>query len=121
MLLWFDHMIPRWIVAVSYVFHDIAAVIMLLGFIAHIYETTAAQPGTFQGMVDGTVSEEWAWTHHPAWYEEVTGRDAREAHQRARDRQTERRQAIAAWEREQEARDPAQASQRPAVGEKNQT
>src|SRR5687767_13021564 len=30
MLLWFDHMIPRWIVAVSYVFHDIAAVIMLL-------------------------------------------------------------------------------------------
>jgi formate dehydrogenase subunit gamma len=121
MLLWFDHVVPRWIVAVSYVFHDIAAVIMLLGFIAHIYETTAAQPGTFQGMVDGTVSEEWAWTHHPAWYEAVTGRDAREAYERARDRQAERRRVVETWEREQEAREPSQGSPRPTVSEKNQT
>lgn len=120
MLLWFDHVVPRWIVAVSYVLHDVAAVIMLLGFIAHIYETTAAQPGTFQGMVDGTVSEEWAWTHHPAWYEEVTGRDPQEAYERARDRQVERGQVVEAWEREQEARDSAQGSQRPLVTERDQ-
>lgn len=111
LLLWFDHVVARWIVAVSYAFHDIAAVVMLLGFIAHIYETTAAQPGTFQSMVDGTVSEEWAWTHHPAWYAEATGRDPREEYERARDRQTERGQVIEAWEREQERRDRMASSQ----------
>jgi cytochrome b subunit of formate dehydrogenase len=26
-------------------------------------------------MTRGTVSKEWAWTHHPAWYKEMTGRD----------------------------------------------
>lgn len=98
LLLWFDHVVPRWVVAFSYVLHDIAAVIMLLSFIAHIYETTAAQPGTFPAMVDGTVSEEWAWTHHPAWYSEVTGVDAREAYERARDRQVRRSQAVEEWE-----------------------
>jgi cytochrome b subunit of formate dehydrogenase len=101
LLLWFDHVVPRWIVAISYVLHGIAAVIMLLSFIAHIYETTAAQPGTFSAMVDGTVSEEWAWTHHPAWYSEVTGVDAREAYERARDRQLKRSQAIEEWEKKE--------------------
>jgi len=73
-LLWFDHIVPRWLVAVSYVLHDIAALLMLAGFIIHIYEGTAAQPGTFRSMVDGTVTKDWARTHHPAWYEDVTGR-----------------------------------------------
>lgn len=103
MLLWFDHLVPRWIVAVSYVLHDIAAVIMLLGFIAHIYETTEAQPHTIQSMVYGTVSEEWAWTHHPAWYEQVTGRDPREVYESARDRQARQKQLIERGEREQNA------------------
>ena len=67
-LLWFDDVVPRWLVAVSYVFHDLAGLLMLAGFIIHVYEGTAAQPGTFQSMVDGTVSRDWARTHHPAWY-----------------------------------------------------
>jgi cytochrome b subunit of formate dehydrogenase len=25
------------------------------------------------------VSEAWAWTHHPAWYHEITGRDPQQA------------------------------------------
>ena len=77
-LMWFDNVVNRWVVAVSYVVHDLAALAMLAGFIVHIYEGTAAQPGTFQAMTDGTVTKEWAWTHHPAWYAEVTGRDPRE-------------------------------------------
>ena len=77
-LMWFDDVVPRWAVAVSYVVHDIAALVMLAGFIIHIYEGTAAAPGTFRSMIDGTVSRAWAWTHHPAWYAEVTGRDPRE-------------------------------------------
>jgi cytochrome b subunit of formate dehydrogenase len=50
---------------------------MLLGFIVHFYEGTAAQPGTFQAMTRGTVERRWAWTHHPAWYRDATGRDPR--------------------------------------------
>jgi formate dehydrogenase subunit gamma len=90
LLLWFDNAIPRWIVAVSYVLHDIGALIMLGGFIIHLYEGTAAQPGTFQSMTNGTVTEEWAWTHHPAWYAKVTGRDPRKDYEQARADQAER-------------------------------
>ena len=89
-LLWFDDAVPRWLVAVSYVVHDIAALVMLAGFIIHIYEGTAAQPGTFRSMVDGTVTRAWAWTHHPAWYREVTGRDPREDYEQASRRQREK-------------------------------
>ncbi len=89
-LMWFDNVVNRWVVAVSYVVHDLAALAMLAGFIIHIYEGTAAQPGTFQAMTNGTVIEEWAWTHHPAWYRTVTGRDPREDFERARLRQAER-------------------------------
>lgn len=102
--LWFDDVFPRWLVAVSYVLHGIVALVMLAGFIIHIYEGTAAQPGTFRSMTNGTVTEEWAWTHHPAWYGEVTGRDARQDYEHARDHQAERIRAMEAWEREQESR-----------------
>lgn len=105
--LWFDDIVPRWSVAVSYVVHDIAALVMLGGFVIHVYEGTAAQPGTFRSMTNGTVSEEWAWTHHPAWYAEATGRDPREDYERARRRQDERDRVLEAWEREQDARERA--------------
>jgi formate dehydrogenase subunit gamma len=105
LLMWFDHLTPRWLVAVSYVIHDLAALLMLAGFIIHLYEGTAHQTGTFHSMVDGTVSEKWAWTHHPAWYQAVTGRDARDAYEREKRRQAERARAIENWEREQDARE----------------
>jgi formate dehydrogenase subunit gamma len=105
LLMWFDNAVPRWLVALSYVVHDIAALVMLAGFIIHVYEGTAAQPGTFRSMTDGTVSEEWAWTHHPAWYAEVTGRDPRESYERARRRMQDRARAVEAWEREEDARE----------------
>ena len=71
LFMWFDHVVPRWLVALSYVLHDVAALVMLAGFIIHIYEGTAAAPGTFQSMTDGTVTPEWAATHHPGWYSEA--------------------------------------------------
>jgi formate dehydrogenase subunit gamma len=90
LLMWFDDLTPRWVVAVSYVIHDLAALLMLAGFIIHVYEGTAHQPGTFRSMMDGTVTERWAWTHHPRWYRDVTGRDSREAYEREQRRQEER-------------------------------
>ena len=105
LLMWFDDTIPRWVVAVSYVIHDLSALLMLAGFIIHVYEGTSHQPGTLQSMIDGTVTEKWAWTHHPAWYASVTGRDPREAYEREKRRQVDRERARQEWEREQDRRE----------------
>ncbi len=71
------------LVSISYVIHDISALIMLFGIFFHIYLSTFGEPGTIQAMTRGTVSEAWAWTHHPAWYKAVTGVDAEAAMARA--------------------------------------
>jgi formate dehydrogenase subunit gamma len=110
LLMWFDDAVPRWLVALSYVVHDLAALVMLAGFIVHVYEGTAAQPGTFRAMTDGTVTDEWAWTHHPAWYAEVTGRDPREDDERARRRRLGRERGVETWEREQNLRERGRAA-----------
>ncbi len=89
--MWFPRTFGRTIVAIGSVLHDLAALTMLVGFIVHIYEGTAAQPGTFQAMTRGTVEKRWAWTHHPAWYRRVTGRDPRADYEQARRRLAERR------------------------------
>lgn len=77
-LMWFDHIVSRVVVAISYAIHDIAGLVMLGGFIIHIYQTTVSEPGTLRSMIDGTVTRDWAWTHHPAWYRKITGREPRE-------------------------------------------
>ena len=66
-----------------------SAMIMLAGIFIHIYLSTFGQPGTFHAMTRGVVSRAWAWTNHPAWYREVTGRDPRHDYEEARRRQTE--------------------------------
>jgi formate dehydrogenase subunit gamma len=88
--MWFPEWFGRVAVAIGYVLHDVAALVMLVGLIVHIYESTAQQPGTFRAMTRGTVSRRWAWTHHPAWYREATGRDPRQDYQRALDREASR-------------------------------
>jgi formate dehydrogenase subunit gamma len=74
-VMWFPEIFGRVLVAISYVIHDISALIMLFGIFFHVYLSTFGEPGTIQAMTRGTVSEAWAWTNHPGWYKEVTGRD----------------------------------------------
>jgi formate dehydrogenase subunit gamma len=105
LLMWFDNIVPRVVVVVSYLVHDLAALVMLGGFIIHIYEGTAHQPGTFNSMIDGTVTKKWAWTHHPGWYRAVTGRDPRESYEREKRRQADRERKIDEWEHEQDVSD----------------
>jgi formate dehydrogenase subunit gamma len=78
-MMWFPTVFGRILVSISYVIHDISALVMLFGIFFHVYLSTFGEPGTIQAMTRGTVSESWAWTHHPAWYKEVTGRDPQEA------------------------------------------
>ena len=106
LLMWFDNVLPSWLIAVSYVIHDLAALVMLAGFIIHIYEGTSHQPGTLHSMVNGTVTEKWAWTHHPSWYRAVTGRDPRQAYESEKRRQLERERAIQKEERDQDLGEP---------------
>jgi len=82
--LWFPETLGRTLMWICYFFHDVAALVMLGGFFVHLYEGTAAIPGTFHSMTRGTVRREWAWTHHPAWYREVTGRDPKQDREQAR-------------------------------------
>jgi formate dehydrogenase subunit gamma len=82
-MMWFPETFGRILVSLAYVIHDISALIMLFGIFFHIYLSTFGEPGTIQAMTRGTVSEAWAWTHHPAWYKAVTGRDARQAIEQA--------------------------------------
>jgi len=77
--MWFPHTFGRVSVAIGYVLHDLAALVMLGGFIVHIYESTAAVQHTFRAMTRGTVERRWARTHHPKWYRRVTGEDPRGA------------------------------------------
>lgn len=77
------HFFGRITVAVSYVLHDISALIMLGGIFIHIYLSTVGEPGTLQAMTRGAVKESWAWTFHPAWYKDVTGRDPKQAYDEA--------------------------------------
>ncbi len=83
-IMWFPTVFGRILVSISYVVHDISALIMLAGIFVHIYLSTFGEPGTIQAMTRGTVSEPWAWTHHPGWYREVTGRDPKQAVEEAR-------------------------------------
>ena len=92
LFMWFPEIFGRILVAISYVLHDIAALIMLAGIWIHIYLSTIGQPGTLQSMTRGVVTRAWAWTNHPAWYGEATGRNAREDYERAAELRNKRRQ-----------------------------
>jgi formate dehydrogenase subunit gamma len=103
LIMWFPELTGRIAMAISYVLHDISALIMTVGIWIHIYLSTVGQPGTLRAMTRGAVTRAWAWTHHPAWYAQVTGRDPRKDYERARRRQDARRSAIEPVEHEQDA------------------
>jgi formate dehydrogenase subunit gamma len=71
-VLWFPTELPQPLRELSWILHDAAFIAFFLMIIGHIY-LAIVEPGTFESMVDGTVSKPWAKLHHPRWYREVTG------------------------------------------------
>ncbi|PMH46532.1 formate dehydrogenase subunit gamma [Vibrio sp. 10N.286.49.B3] len=51
--------------------HMFSALILICGFIFHIYIGLFGMEGALEGMVTGEVDETWAKEHHDLWYNEV--------------------------------------------------
>ncbi|EGQ8390428.1 formate dehydrogenase subunit gamma [Vibrio cholerae] len=58
----------------SNLIHMFSALILICGFIFHIYIGLFGMEGALEGMVTGKVDETWAKEHHDLWYEEVKRR-----------------------------------------------
>jgi len=76
-LMWFPLSFPKPLMQLSYLLHDFTFIMFGIAIVGHVYLGTAAEPGTFGSMTRGTVTRAWARLHHPRWYREVTGEDAR--------------------------------------------
>lgn len=70
---WFAPYFPIWPLRAAVVIHALAAWIMILGIIVHVYAAIWVK-GTVRAMTRGTVTEAWAKHHHRAWYREMTGK-----------------------------------------------
>ena len=55
----------------SNLIHMFSALILICGFIFHIYIGLFGMEAALEGMVTGDVDETWAKEHHDLWYEEV--------------------------------------------------
>jgi formate dehydrogenase subunit gamma len=74
-VLWRDTIwtFPVGVVRISAVVHAVAAFVLILGIIVHIYSAIFWVKGSMRAMTRGTVTHAWAKHHHPLWYRRVTG------------------------------------------------
>ena len=70
---WFAPYFPIGLLRVAAVVHALAAWIIILGIVVHVYAAIWVK-GTLRAMTRGTVSEAWAKHHHRAWFREMTGK-----------------------------------------------
>ncbi len=63
---------------VAVVVHAVAAVVLILSVIVHVYAAIWVK-GSMRAMMRGTVSDHWARQHHPVWHREVSGADKQNA------------------------------------------
>lgn len=56
---------------ILYQVHRWGALAFVLAAIVHLYLGTIGNPGTFNAMVTGKVTPEWAEQHHPVWWGEI--------------------------------------------------
>ncbi len=75
-VLWFDTdmKLSATLVRISGVVHVLAAFVLFMGMIVHIYSAIFWIRGSMRAMVRGEVKTGWAEHHHPLWYKRVTGR-----------------------------------------------
>jgi formate dehydrogenase subunit gamma len=59
---------------VATIVHSIAAVLIILTWIVHVYAAIWTR-GTLRAMTVGTVTGGWAWRHHRKWLRELARLD----------------------------------------------
>jgi formate dehydrogenase subunit gamma len=62
----------RYILQLADYLHIAAGALYIAGSMGHSYIGSIGNPGSFEAMWTGSVSEEWAQAHHRYWYDEVT-------------------------------------------------
>jgi formate dehydrogenase subunit gamma len=72
---WFHYFPVDWRTGATFV-HDWVAVILFVVVVGHI-GFALADPDSLGSMLRGTVDGRWARKHHPRWYEEEAGSDAK--------------------------------------------
>lgn len=65
--------VPVPVIRVAAVVHALAAFVLMLGMVVHVYSAVFWVRGALRAMTRGTVSHGWAKHHHPLWYRRVTG------------------------------------------------
>lgn len=71
-LMWFfKNMLPSGVFQWSVFAHDVAFIVIVSMFFVHIYLSVIhpLMAGVIRSMIDGTVPEEYAKSHHAKWYE----------------------------------------------------
>jgi len=71
-----DHAVPefdqvRATMQQANILHAVAAVIMIVFALGHIYVGTIGVEGAYRNMRDGFTDETWAKEHHEYWYNDV--------------------------------------------------
>lgn len=69
---WFVGLFAIGLVRLAVVVHAVAAVVLVLTLIVHVYATIWVKD-TLRAMIRGTVSEKWANRNHPLWNKKLTG------------------------------------------------
>jgi formate dehydrogenase subunit gamma len=70
---WFPWMAGAGVRQAARIIHNLAYLVMLAGFMIHVYMSTIMFPGTMSGMTSGKVSRRWAAWHHPRWLRQKDG------------------------------------------------
>jgi formate dehydrogenase subunit gamma len=71
-----DKLVPgliyeRGTMQISHMIHAVAAVLMMVMFIGHIYMGSIGMEGAYNAMRTGYVDETWAKEHHELWYDDI--------------------------------------------------
>jgi formate dehydrogenase subunit gamma len=56
---------------IAHMIHDVATLLMVAIFLAHIYIGTLGMKDAYAAMKTGQVDEGWAREHHPLWLDDI--------------------------------------------------
>jgi len=71
LIMWFPLAFPKILVRICYLMHSIGALAWGIAIVIHGFLGSFMNPGSFQVMMHGYVTKEWARSQHGRWYKEL--------------------------------------------------